>query len=477
MFDIKKNEIKKFLNLSFLLFTLFFSRNILRNVKDGLVAANIGTESISFIAIWIHVPLAFLVLKIYSKLSQNKSLTKNFAIVLSFFLVFFYLFSFVIYPNKNIFHPSENLITNFIYKFPNFKWFIKIWGGWSVALFAVFSELWVTIICSISYWQLANKITSVKDAARFYIYFASLGQLSLVLTGPFTSLFKKNTEILAKFFYTHDKDQLFTKVTIFIVILISIISFLLYSSIEKKNIPSASDEKIDKKKSTKLSFRKSLKLISSNKYFMMICIITFSYSAIMSWSDGIITCLIKKMYTDLHSLCEFKGKIMSYTGFLTIVFSFLGSYILKKTSWKTVALIIPIITLVSGTAFFVASYAYTDIHVPCLSLAVLLSGIYSVLSKSAKYSLLDSTKEMTYIPLSEIEKQQGQASVDIVGDNIGKILGSGVQFIVLTLFPSVIHEDLVGVLFTLFFSTSLLWIYAVCKLGKMYEYKKTNNVV
>ena len=162
---------------------------------------------------------------------------------------------------------------------------------------------------------------------------------------------------------------------------------------------------------------------------------------------------------------------MSCIGIFTIFFSLAGNYLLKKVSWKAVAIIIPIITLISGTLFFVTSYIYVNLYSSCLSLAVFFSGAYSTLSKAAKYSLFDSTKEMTYIPLDSNTKQRGQASVDIIADNIGKILGSGLQLFVFTLFPNVLHENLISPLFFLFFIMAILWIYAVNSLGKMYEKK------
>lgn len=473
---IKRSELKKFVPMCLLFFTLLLVRNILRNVKDTLVATQIGSESISFIAIWIHVPIAFLVLRWYGRLVATVDLEKAFRVSLLAFVCFFAAFALVLFPHRGFFHPSVGLVQEYLMLLPNMKWFILLWGNWSVTLFVVVSELWAVIICSIAYWQLANKITSVEESTRFYIFFASFGHMNLIVSGPITTFFSRKETFFSRFLFdSSDTTEVFIKSLLLPCLVLCVLIFVLHRFLEKNILDTTprigmhDDVSLIKKNKSKLGLFEGLKYIFTSKYLRNLCIITFAYSATMTWSDGILMCMTRKLYTSPSEFCAFKSRIMSYTGLSTLAFSLLGSYLLRRVSWRIVTMSIPIITFFSGAMFFIATYREINLAGSSLSAVVFLAGLYTVLSKGTKYSLFDATKEMAYVPLPAEVRQRGQAAVDIVGDNIGKILGSGLQFIMLTISSNTKHEDLVVILAILCGIACLAWGFAVWQISKQYR--------
>ena len=59
-----------------------------------------------------------------------------------------------------------------------------------------------------------------------------------------------------------------------------------------------------------------------------------------------------------------------------------------------------------------------------LAIAVFFGSAQNCLSKAAKYSFFDTTKEMAFIPLGHESKLKGKAAIDGVGSRIGKSGGS-----------------------------------------------------
>ena len=71
-----------------------------------------------------------------------------------------------------------------------------------------------------------------------------------------------------------------------------------------------------------------------------------------------------------------------------------------------------------------------------LALVVFFGGAQNCLSKAAKYSVFDATKEMAFIPLDHDVKLKGKAAIDGVGSRLGKSGGSLIHQGLLMMFGS-----------------------------------------
>jgi len=104
-----------------------------------------------------------------------------------------------------------------------------------------------------------------------------------------------------------------------------------------------------------------------------------------------------------------------------------------------------------------------------LFLAVLFGTIQNIMSKAAKYSLFDPTKEMAYIPLDQESKVKGKAAIDVVGARLGKALGSGTQIGLIAVFGSL--GAVTGHIGVILFFIIGAWIWAAKDLGAQFKKK------
>jgi AAA family ATP:ADP antiporter len=106
-----------------------------------------------------------------------------------------------------------------------------------------------------------------------------------------------------------------------------------------------------------------------------------------------------------------------------------------------------------------------------LAMVVVIGLIQNVLSKAVKYSLFDSTKEMSYIPLDDEMKSKGKAAVDVIGGRLGKSGGGFIQSTFYMIMPYYSISDAAPYFAGIFFFMVIAWIFAVLGLSKEYHNK------
>ena len=101
-------------------------------------------------------------------------------------------------------------------------------------------------------------------------------------------------------------------------------------------------------------------------------------------------------------------------------------------------------------------------------LAAVFGIFQDAVSKSIKYCLFDTTKNMAYIPLDEEVKTKGQAAVEVIAARAGKSGGAVIQQGLFTFVtPGVMNNifSFVAISAVVF----VAWILSVFKLNPMYE--------
>lgn len=475
VWPIKSTELTQFILMAFLMFVILLNQNIIRAVRNSIVTTEIGAESISFIRLWGEMPIGFLFIVFYAKLCNTVSAENAFRIVVVLFLLLFLSFNFIILPYQHLFHPTTDTVELLSLQFPNFKWFIKIWGKWSFVLFYIMGELWPTIVFSLLYWQLANKITSTAVASRFYSFLNLFGQTNLLISGTIIAYFCQSSiyNNLNSISFAQ-KQSMLTSLMI-IVIVSTIVILVIHRWIEKRFISSKLENINSDNKNTvlKMSLRDSIRVILSSRYLGLICVMLISYSIVINLIEGVWLFKVQKLYSTTDQFIRYQGSVLASTGICALICSFIGSSVIRYLGWYWGAVITPVTILVVGGCFFlcITFEEYLGFFASSSSLlyiVVSLGTLQNVLSKGVKYSLFDATKEMAYIPLDNEMKTKGKAAVEIAGSSVGKAISSMIQFVIFTLSPSAQYDDITIFLATPFVIICVLWILSIKMLNRDY---------
>lgn len=480
---IEKSEIKLFLPLSLIMLCVLFNFGALRSVKDSLVVPNIGAEAISFLKLWLVLPSTVIFTLVYVKLSNRFNYETIFYIIVSFFLFIFFIFTYVIFPNQIIYHPNTEFIATLTTSYPNFKWFIFILGKWSYAIMYVFCELWSAVIINLLFWQFANHIFDTNSAKRFYPFLGMVGNLGLVIAGKvlvsFCDLSSISDAGILEAYGSNIQFQcdMVLKPIIQSIIFSGILAMALYYYVNRYVLKSENLGKkfvnIDGQTKTKLSFLESIKLLFSSKYIGHIVLLVLCYGLVINILEGPWKSCVKALYPNTIDYLKFMGQFNIWMGISSVTFMIIGSNILRRFSWLVSALITPFMLLCTGVIFFVFFIFSNDITIfgsqfNPLYFAVVIGAVQNILSKSTKYSLFDSTKEMAYIPLSLELRTKGKAAAEVIGLKFGKSLGAFIQSSMFILMPLASFDSVTVYLLMIFVVVVILWIWNVRSLNDEY---------
>lgn len=458
-------EAKKFLPMAFMLCGILFNYSLLRINKDTLVVTTCGAELISALKLWGVLPSAVLFMIVYSKMVNVFSQKMVFHYVTSFFIAFFLLFMLVLFPMADALTPD---LSSWIAAAPSMKWTISIIQYWYVSLFYIMSELWGSAMISLLFWQFANSITPVTQARRFYSMFGFIGNGGLILSGSLAQYVRKFDAVLS------------TQIVVGAIVVMAILIMIVYEWMQRNVLtdqrlynPEEMQGKKKSKKKSKLSLGESFKYIFSSRYIGLIAGLVICYGISVNLVEGVWKALLKVQFPQPNDYRAFMGSLQIWTGVATIICMLIGANILRIFGWYVAAMLTPVMTLLTGGAFFLFGSAreafapfFASIGVTVLMASCVLGLIQNVLAKSTKYSLFDATKEMSYIPLDDELQTKGKAAVDVVGGRLGKSGGAIIQWALLLIPGAELATNLLPITGTIFAIITVLWCVVVYFLHK-----------
>ena len=420
---IHRHECKKLLPMMLMLFLICFNHSVLRNVKDAVVitAKASGAEVIPFIKVWVLLPMAVLFTLIFTKLSNRFSQEKVFYIVITFYLSFFAIFTFLFYPLRDWLHPHAfaDYLTNVLPA--GFKGLIAMFRNWTYTLFYVICELWGSIVLNVLFWSFANEITKITEARRFYSMMGVASSIAAILAGIIANL------------VTDDQSWENTLQTLTLIILGSGSIVMLAFRWMNQNVltdPSFHEfhetKKQQKKSKKKLSIWESFSYLSNSSYLICIAVLVVAYNLTINMVEIVWKDQLRQLYS---STVEYSRYMNSIIATITAVFM---AQLIARFGWTKTALITPVIMLLTSVGFFGFMLFREELSAPVylltgttpLAIAVFFGAAQVCLSKACKFSVFDSTKEMAFIPLGHECKLKGKAAIDGVGSRLGKSGGS-----------------------------------------------------
>ena len=466
----------------FMFFLISFNYNILRAYKDPMVitASNSGAETIPFIKFWLVLPSALLFTLLFTRLSNRFSREKVFYIVMSIFLAFFFLFTFVLYPAHDYLHPND-LADRLQELLPNgFKGFIAIFRNWTFSLFYVMAELWSTTIFTILFWGFANEVISVHEAKRFYGLLIFGGNIAGMFAGYAAIQFSSHL-YLPWFPYgktAWDQSIFFVTSILMIAGAITIAIFRWLNV----HVILPSEQNTPPKEKFRMSIRKNFAYLARSKYLLCIALIVFAYNVAINLVEVVWKDQMKVLYPNPNDYSVYMGEVMfisaviaSFSGFLTTTKA------IQRYSWTACALIPPIIMATSGMVFFHflffpnqgLSWFASFLNLSPLILCVGIGSVQNILSRASKYTFFDATKEIAFIPLNNESKLKGKAAIDGVGSRLGKSGGSVIHQGLILMLSSVAAS--VPYIAGIFLIIICIWTLTILVLGKKFDQAVSEN--
>lgn len=486
LWPIHRSELKKFIPMQLMIVLICFNYSILRNLKDAIVIPSCGAEVIPFIKTWVLLPMAILLTVIFTRLSNRYSQERVFYMMVTFFLSFFALFAFVLYPLQDFVHPTESALRLKLL-FPSFKWFIDLYQHWSFVLFYSMSELWSTMIMHVIFWGFANEVTRIYEARRFYSVFSISSNIAAAVAGlsvmvcisagsgkSFSLGSLESEEMLTEAIWQQKFGWL-----IGLIIICGIVVMALFRWMNKNVLVDASFDELHQTKKVsrakgKQSLRESFQYLKNSKYLLCIAVLVISYNLSINLVELVWKDQLKQLYPRTSDYMWFMSCLTLCMGIISTISSFFMSRVLSVFGWTFTALITPITMLMTSVSFF-SFLLFRDSLAPVasywgitpLAVAVYIGFFHNCFCKAAKYSVFDATKEMAFVPLEHESKLKGKAAIDGVGSRLGKSGGSLIHQGLLTMLGSLSNSSpfIAAILLIMI----LGWIAATKSLGHQFH--------
>jgi AAA family ATP:ADP antiporter len=451
LWPVHHYELKKLIPMLLIFFLIYFDYNILRVMKETLVvtAKSSGAEVIPFIKVWVMFPGAILMTLFFTRLSNRFSRENVFYLMLSVFLGYFFLFTFVLYPMRDYLHPHAAADALQAALPAGFKGFVAMFRHWTFTLFYVMSELWSSIISTVLFWGFANQVTRLNEAKRFYGLFGIGANLSGIAAGQISVYLSRSTFNPSLPFGTDAWEQsVVMLVSLVLVAGIAAMVLFRWMHVNILSDPRYYDQTAahqEEQVKGQLSLRQAFKYLIGSKYLLCLAMIVISYNLVINLVEVLWKHEVNELYPGPSDYNWYMNQVSTVVAVIATLSSlFVSGNSIRKFGWTFTAMLTPAILLITSVGFFTffflkehfGAMVEAFLGMSPLFLVVFFGSAQNIMSRGAKYSVFDATKEMAFVPLSAENKLKGKAAIDGICSRLGKSSGSVVHQGLLILFAT-----------------------------------------
>ncbi|USE36739.1 NTP/NDP exchange transporter [Endozoicomonas sp. SCSIO W0465] len=451
-----------------MMFCCIFNFDILWNLKESLLITRLGAEAIPFIKLGVVMPIACIFLITYSFLANRLCKRTLFVVALIPFLVWMPLFSVVIYPNLESFAPMAalDLLSPLIPE--HLQFIVGIIYYWPLTLFFALAELWGSAVICILFWTAVNDLHNTQSATRQYPLITMVGSSASIISGPLL-YYCVSREVLTP----GSGWQESLKTLSFLFMLSGLLILLLNEYCYRLTPEKPADPASQPATTTHLPLMASARYLLRCPYLASIALVMLAYCVAINMVELAWKSQLVQQYPNEADYSMFMGKVALINGIGSLVCGLLTPTLLN-ISWWAAAFATPIILTTTALPFFllamfqksqISLFGLGCVDLPMIALQI---GMYChALGKSAKYTLFDATKEITFVPLDAERKYKGKAAIELVVSRVGKSGSSFFQQILITLFGSL--SLAMSWLAGAFILAIALWLVAIRHLGRHYH--------
>jgi len=370
---------------------------MLRNSKDALVVTAAGAEILPYLFLWGVLPVSVVMTWMLARAMNRMNLRTLFPITTALFLLYFGLFTFFLYPKWTSLSVDLPFGLGLIC------------SHWGSVFYYIASELWKVAMLTILFWATLNRHMPITQAKQLYppvMISASVGALVGGSIGVATcsSWLFEHFPIAAEQWAHNLRFQ-----TTIVFVLAAVMVFC-YLRMCDHLTPREEEEK---KEHTPLNLKNFLK----SPLLIFLGVIQFADYVAYSLGHLLFVDTLKTAFPEPNVFNRYMSWLTIGTGIANAATAlFVGPYMWKRCSWTTVAMVTPVTLLVTIGLFLGLRWTGAP-----LGMTLMAGSLYYVLCRAAKYSLLDSSKEIALIPLDRNLQLEGKLVMDGIAARGGRI--------------------------------------------------------